>query len=107
MNPSYPHPSVPQPGPQGDATGGLIPYKNGPALTSYYLGIFSIIPFLGLLLALVEVPLGIAGIKKYKKQPVVRGVVHAWVGIIAGSLSILGHLAVLILIVMAASHSRR
>ncbi|MFP6587845.1 MAG: hypothetical protein VB814_09375 [Pirellulaceae bacterium] len=33
---------------QGDATGGLIPYKNKHALIAYYLGIFSVfIPFSG------------------------------------------------------------
>ena len=37
---------------QGDATGGIIPYKNGPALMAYYLGIFSLIPCLGLVLAI-------------------------------------------------------
>ena len=39
-------------GEQGDATGGVIPYKNGPALAAYYLGIFSLIPCGGLLLAI-------------------------------------------------------
>ena len=33
---------------QGDATGGVIPYKNAPALVAYYLGLFSIFPVLGL-----------------------------------------------------------
>src|SRR5262245_38413569 len=37
----------------------LIPYKNVPALTSYYLGVFSIIPLVGLLLGIAAVVLGI------------------------------------------------
>jgi len=32
----------------GDATGGVIPYKNPPALIAYYCGIFSLLPILGL-----------------------------------------------------------
>ena len=30
---------------EGDATGGVIPYKNVPALVAYYLGVFSLIPW--------------------------------------------------------------
>ena len=29
---------------EGDKTGGVIPYKNPSALTSYYMGLFSILP---------------------------------------------------------------
>ncbi len=75
--------------PQGDATGGVIPYKNMPALLSYYLGLFSLIPGLGLLLGLISVPLGVLGLKKRKAAPWVKGSVHAWVGIGCGSLGVL------------------
>ena len=34
--------------PTGDATGGIIPYKNPPALIAYYCGIFSLLPCIGL-----------------------------------------------------------
>ncbi len=40
---------------EGDATGGLIPYKNPPALIGYYFGIFSLIPGLGLVLGAIGV----------------------------------------------------
>ena len=69
---------------KGDATGGVIPYKNVPALAAYYLGLFSVIPFLGLLLGITAVILGIKGLKKQKERPVIKGGVHAWVGIICG-----------------------
>ena len=36
----------PPPAPQGDATRGVIPYKNVPALIGYYCGVFAIIPCL-------------------------------------------------------------
>ena len=58
--PSTPPPPIPQ---TGDATGGLIPYKNPQALTAYYLGIFGLFPAIGLLLAIPAVILGILGLK--------------------------------------------
>ncbi len=83
--------------PTGDATGGVIPYKNPQALTSYYLGVFSLIPLLGLLLGCVAVPLGIIGLRKRKAMPQIRGTAHAWVGIILGGLSVFGHVALIAL----------
>ena len=69
---------------KGDATCGIIPYKNPPALIAYYLGLFSLIPCLGLLLAPIAIILGILGLKKKKKTPIIKGQVHAWIGIICG-----------------------
>ena len=85
--PAYAEPlEFQQPGPteQGDATGGIIPYKNGHALVAYYLGVFSIIPCFGLLLAIPALILGIIGLKKRKANPLIKGSAHAWVGIIMG-----------------------
>jgi hypothetical protein len=69
---------------KGDATGGIIPYKNPPALISYYFGVFSLIPFLGILLGIAAVILGIIGLKRKNKNPIIKGTVHAWIGIICG-----------------------
>ncbi len=71
---------------QGDATGGVIPYKNPLALTSYYLGIFSIIPCLGVFLGFVAVILGILGLKAKRENPHIKGSVHAIVGIVCGGI---------------------
>lgn len=68
--------------PQGDATGGVIPYKNVPALIGYYLGVFSIIPCFPI--GLAAFVLGIMGLKKARQNPQVKGKVHAWIGILAG-----------------------
>ena len=76
---------TPQPE-EGDATGGIIPYKNGPALAAYYLGIFSLLPCIGLVLAIPAFILGIMGLKKRKENPAVKGSVHAWIGIIMGGI---------------------
>ena len=76
---------------EGDATGGVIPYKNPPALIAYYCGIFSLaacipIPFLFLPLPIAALVLGIKGLRRAKEHPQVRGQVHAWIGIIGGSI---------------------
>ncbi len=71
---------------QGDSTGGVIPYKNVPALLAYYLGLFSLFPCLGLFLAIPAFILGIMGLRKRKQNPAVRGSVHAWIGIVMGGL---------------------
>jgi hypothetical protein len=76
---------------EGDATGGVIPYKNPPALIAYYCGLFSLaacipVPFLFLPLPIAAIILGIKGLRKAKAEPRVRGQVHAWIGIIGGSI---------------------
>jgi hypothetical protein len=71
---------------EGDATGGLIPYKNPAALIAYYLGIFSLMPCIGILLAVPAFILGIVGLKQRAKNPVIKGSVHAWIGIVLGAL---------------------
>ena len=86
----------------GDTTGGIIPYKNPSALTSYYLGLFSLFPIIGLLLGIAAIVLGIRGIRYYKRYPQVRGIVHAWVGICAGTIFPLIQLLIILAIVGAA-----
>lgn len=90
-NPYDPPPQLPpqfKPQGQGDATGGLIPYKNGPALTAYYLSIGTILCCITPLpLGFVPMVLGIMGLMKRAKQPEVKGSVHAWIGIVLGGAS--------------------
>lgn len=73
---------------RGDATGGLIPYKNGKALAAYYCGVFSLIPFAGVLLGPIAVILGVLGLMHKKKYPKSRGTGHAIAGIVLGILAI-------------------
>ena len=47
---------------QGDATGGVIPYKNPKALLAYYLGILSGVPLLGLPASVFAFVLGVMGL---------------------------------------------
>lgn len=79
------YPNTPQQGQgQGDVTGGLIPYKNTPALIAYYLGIFALIPCFGILLAIPALILGIIGLQKRAQNPAIKGAAHAWIGIVLG-----------------------
>ena len=87
---------------EGDATGGVIPYKNPPALIAYYCGIFSLLACIPIFLPLpiAAVILGIKGLKNAKQHPQVRGQVHAWIGIICGSIFTLVGLAAAIMAII-------
>jgi len=86
-------------GPRGTAPGdgsphvlsSVIPYRNPMALVAYYLGIFSLIPTLGLLLAVPAIILGVLGLGRSRRNAQAKGKTHAWVGIATGLLSIVGH----------------
>ncbi len=74
---------------QGDATGGIIPYKNPKALIAYYLGIASGLPLIGLPFGIAAFVLGILGLKDRKANPLIKGSIHAWVGIGCGGIFML------------------
>jgi hypothetical protein len=63
--------------PEGDSTGGIIPYKNPKALIAYYCGIFSLMPCLGIGPGIAGVVLGIMGLKHRALHPETKGSVHA------------------------------
>jgi hypothetical protein len=73
----------------GDATGGLIPYKNPAALIGYYTSIASLIPFFAILLGPTAIVLGCFGLKAKKANPRVRGTAHAIIAIVLGTLTTL------------------
>ena len=73
---------------EGDATGGVIPYKNPHALIAYYLGIVSLLPLIGVPFGIASVVLGIIGLRKRKENPKIKGSVHAWIGILFGTFSL-------------------
>jgi hypothetical protein len=93
---------------QGDNTGGLIPYKNPQALIAYYLGVFSLFPIIGLFLAIPAFVLGILGLRARKRNPAIKGSVHAWIGIVMGGLMTLvwGAAVVFIIIGIVAVNSQ-
>jgi len=69
----------------------LIPYKNPMGLIAYYLGVFSFIPCVGLLLGPAALVLGIMGIRYRNKHPTAGGLGHAITGVVLGSLTSLGY----------------
>lgn len=100
------HPTPPQAN-QGDATGGLIPYKNAPALLAYYISLLSLIPILGIPFGIASFILGIVGLKKRKANPVIKGAAHAWIGIIlGGGTTLLWFLALVSIFGIAAASNR-
>jgi hypothetical protein len=82
---AYP-PGYQAPAPSSGGLDGLIPTKNPCALIAYYLGVFSLIPCLGLVLAIPALILGIKGVKFVSQYPEAKGRIHAWVGVIMGGL---------------------
>jgi hypothetical protein len=104
--PQHEQPQVQFPSNEGDSTGGLIPYKNPHALIAYYLGLFSLFPCFGLLLAIPAFILGIMGLQRVKKNPAIRGSVHAWIGIVMGGMMTVVWSAAIIIALLAAAFSK-
>ena len=84
---------------QGDSTGGVIPYKNPPALISYYLGIVGLFPIIGVPIGIAAIVLGFKGLKKHKENPIVAGKVHAIIGISLGFLQFLWNIPIVLAII--------
>jgi hypothetical protein len=101
--PSQMPPQLPPPPAESDATGGVIPYKNMPALLAYYLGILSLICCLfAVPFGIVPLVLGIVGLKRRAANPAIHGTAHAWIGIILGALNLVACLLIIVLFVIAA-----
>jgi DNA-directed RNA polymerase subunit RPC12/RpoP len=80
--------------------GGLIPYRNASALWAYYLGVFSLIPFLGIPIGIVAVVLGFRGLRYVERHPEAKGKAHAWAGIIVGGGFALGYIVLIAVLLM-------
>jgi hypothetical protein len=87
ISPAVPPPADPTQ--VGDGTGGLIPYKNPHALIAYYLGIVACLPLIGMPFGIASLVLGIIGLRKRRANPVIKGSVHAIIGILGGIFSLL------------------
>jgi hypothetical protein len=74
----------------------LIPTSNPRALLAYYLGIFGLVPGFCLFLSPAAIVYGVIGLKAVKSNPQIGGKSHALAGIILGTISLLGLLAVVI-----------
>lgn len=89
-----------------DPLGGLIP-RNNAALLSYYLGLFSIFPLLGLPMAIIALVQGPKGLKAARDQPTSGGRTHAAVGIGCGAVGLLLNLFLIGLFVIGLAASAR
>jgi phage FluMu protein Com len=78
--------------------GGLIPYRNPKALWAYYLGLLALLPVLGLPIGIASLTLGMQGAKFANLNPEAKGKYHAWTGIVLGTLSLVGHVALYVLL---------
>ena len=78
---------LPRPTPQIHSTSSaMIPTDNPQALWSYYIGIFAIVPVLGVVMGPTALIMGIKGLNVFRENPAVRGKTHAWIGIGCGIL---------------------
>jgi hypothetical protein len=89
-----------------DAVEVFIPYKNPKGLIAYYVGLFSLVPCLGLLLGPAGIILGIMGLRYSKANPQARGAGHAIAGIVLGAVGSLANYGVLLLVLGAAAFGR-
>jgi hypothetical protein len=74
-----------------DNDGGLsviIPYRNPRALASYYLGIFSLLPVIGIFSAIAAIILGIMALRYRSAHPEAKGGAHAIIGMVAGAIGL-------------------
>jgi len=62
----------------------VIPTGNPAALIGYYLGIVSLIPFLGCITCIPALVCGIIGLIKVSKEPAASGKMHSIVAIALG-----------------------
>ena len=86
------HRAAPPPPPVADSGMGTFFPPNATAITAYYLGVFAVIPILGILLGIPAFFLGLKGRKYAIEHPEARGGIHAWVGILLGGVFGFGYL---------------
>lgn len=85
---------------QDEAVATVIPYRNPMALAAYYMGLFSIIPLIGIFLGGAAFICGILGLRHAKNHEGSHGRAHAAIGIGCGGfffvLNVLGVIAVIV-----------
>lgn len=69
----------------------VIPTTNVPSIISYYLAIFSFIPFLGVILGTVSLITEFIGLKNYSKDKTVEGKKHSIFGLTVSTVMIMLH----------------
>ncbi len=89
-----------------DVTDGVIPYKNPSALASYYIGLASVIPVLGIFTGIAAVVLGIRGLMRFHAEPWRRGRLHAYAGIFLGTLTSITWIVMSVIVLVLGAQGR-
>jgi hypothetical protein len=76
----------------------FIPYRNTMALVAYYLGVFGLIPGVGILLGPLALILGILGLRDFMTRENAGGIGHAVTGIVLGVIAIVEQVVLIVLI---------
>lgn len=84
----------------------VIPARNPQALIGYYVGVFSLIPCLALLLGPAALILGVLGLKAQKANPNLPGKAHAITAIVLGSLTSLVNWGFLVFVLVMSAMAR-
>lgn len=104
-------PRRPRPRPGGrrndEGVSTIIPYHNGLALAGYYLGVFSLVPVLGLILGPLGVIFGIIGLRKVSANPEIKGTGHAITAIVLGGIGALYNWGFVVVMMVGYFASRR
>ena len=86
-------------------TRSLLPVgRPASAIAAGYLGLFAILPFLGLLPGVLAVIFGIIALKKINRDPSLCGKARAWFGIIVGSLAPIIWIGLLVIAIIMDNH---
>ena len=97
----------PQPPLNDDLTQKFLPTKNMPSLISYYLGVFGLIPILGIPLSIAAIIFGYIGLKRFKANPTPGAKGHAMTGIVLGVVELVCLLMFTGLLVIASKSANR
>jgi hypothetical protein len=79
----------------------LIPTKNPFALAGYYVGVFSLIPCVGLVLGPLAIIFGILGLRQTKQIKGLPGTGHSITAIVLGSITFIANVASIVVIVLS------
>jgi len=85
----------------------MIPDKNTPALISYYLGLFAIMPCFGLAFGPIAFVKGRQALADEKANPQIKGGTHAKVGIGCGAIGFIFNLLIVALAIAIALSSKK
>lgn len=98
-------PPVPGASAADDSLQVFLPTKNMPALLSYYFGVFGLLPFLGVPLAIAAIVLGFIGLSRFRQQPTPGAKGHALTGIILGIFELVVLIAFIVFVLVAAHNA--